>query len=182
MLELIAWIRHLEAENTKLETSDGNSERAMTEHPGTKLRKALSEQGLSVTEVARRLGIGRPALSNWLNGNSSTSIDMALSVERVFGLPAKQLLEQQLEYEYYRRLKPEFKCRTCPKKATVYMIHRGEHYCDDHAPLGESQVPTKSGRVGSGLGEISKKHLIETFPDGRDVDPDAVLKAWKPKK
>ncbi len=40
---------------------------------------------------------------------------------------------------------PRMKCRTCEKEATRYMPNSGEHYCMEHAPLDESQVPSGAG-------------------------------------
>jgi plasmid maintenance system antidote protein VapI len=54
------------------------------------------KEGLSVTDAAKKLEIGRPALSNVLNGNASLSIDLALKIENVFGLDARELLIKQV--------------------------------------------------------------------------------------
>lgn len=45
--------------------------------------------------AAQRLGVGRPALSNLLNGKASLSSDMALRLERAFGADHDQLLALQ---------------------------------------------------------------------------------------
>ena len=37
-------------------------------HPGTFIREHVIPKDMSVTDAARRLGVGRPALSNLLNG------------------------------------------------------------------------------------------------------------------
>lgn len=64
--------------------------------PGEYVREAfLKPKSLSVTDAAKILGIGRPALSNFLNGNSSLSSDMAVRVERAFGIPAQMLHDLQ---------------------------------------------------------------------------------------
>ena len=42
-------------------------------HPGGFIREHIIPQGMSVTDAAKRLGVGRPALSNLLNANSSLS-------------------------------------------------------------------------------------------------------------
>ncbi len=47
-------------------------------HPGAIVREdCLGPLGLSVTEAARRLGVGRQALSNLVNGKAAVSIEMA---------------------------------------------------------------------------------------------------------
>jgi addiction module HigA family antidote len=55
-------------------------------HPGKILAYYL--QGKSVTEVARHLGVTRPALSRVLNGKAGISADMAL--RGIFGLLPKR--------------------------------------------------------------------------------------------
>lgn len=68
-------------------------------HPGPYIRKHKIPAGMSVTEAARRLGVGRPALSNLLNGNASLSPDMAVRLERAFGADRQELLKMQREYD-----------------------------------------------------------------------------------
>ena len=40
---------------------------------------------MSVKKAAELLGVGRPALSNLLNGHASLSAEMALRLEKAFG-------------------------------------------------------------------------------------------------
>lgn len=54
---------------------------------------------MSVTEAARRLGVGRPALSNLLNGNASLSPEMAVRLKRAFGADRQELLTMQAEFD-----------------------------------------------------------------------------------
>ena len=64
------------------------------------LRARLSGQdSATVTDLAQRLSITRPALSNVLNGNAALSIPLALQIERIFGLEARALLVRQLDIE-----------------------------------------------------------------------------------
>lgn len=58
------------------------------------LRQSLG--GMSVTDAADALGIGRPALSSVLNGKARVSVRLALKAERLFGLHAEALLHKQL--------------------------------------------------------------------------------------
>ena len=51
-------------------------------HPGRILARYLD--GRSVTEVARHLGVTRPALSRVLNGKAGISADMALRISEAF--------------------------------------------------------------------------------------------------
>lgn len=65
-------------------------------HPGTFIRiEALDEFGLSVSAAARILGVRRATLSDLVNGNASLSPEMALRVEKGFGLSMDLLLRMQ---------------------------------------------------------------------------------------
>ena len=55
-------------------------------HPGSYIKQSVLPAGLSVTAAAKTLGIGRPALSNLLNGNASLSSEMATRIEAVRAL------------------------------------------------------------------------------------------------
>ena len=72
-------------------------------HPGTFIREQVILKGMSVTDAAKRLGVGRPALSNLLNGNSSLSPTMALRLEKSFGGDRQKLLELQSEFDRHNR-------------------------------------------------------------------------------
>jgi addiction module HigA family antidote len=68
-------------------------------HPGTFIRDEIIEPlALSVTEAARVLGVSRPAVSNLLNGNADLSGEMALRIEKAFGVSMDTLLRMQLSY------------------------------------------------------------------------------------
>lgn len=54
---------------------------------------------MTVTKAARRLGVGRPALSNFLNGRAALSQQMARRLERAFGADAAALLDLQARYD-----------------------------------------------------------------------------------
>lgn len=68
-------------------------------HPGTLIRAEVIPPGMTVTKAAQLIGIGRPALSNLLNGNASLSTDMAKRLEKAFKYPSKDLLEMQARYD-----------------------------------------------------------------------------------
>ena len=72
-------------------------------HPGTFIRiEALEELGLSVAAAARILGVRRATLSDLLNGNASLSPEMALRVEKAFGLSMDLLLRMQAWHDAAR--------------------------------------------------------------------------------
>ena len=70
---------------------------------GRHIRKTVIPPRMSVTEAARMLGVGRPALSNLLNGKAALSQDMALRLERTFGADRMTLLELQATSDQERR-------------------------------------------------------------------------------
>ncbi len=68
-------------------------------HPGTRIKAEVIPAGMSVTKAAELIGVGRPALSNLLNGNAALSADMATRLEKAFGCFRKDLLEMQAKYD-----------------------------------------------------------------------------------
>jgi addiction module HigA family antidote len=68
-------------------------------HPGARIKAEVIPSGMSVTRAAQLAGVGRPALSNLLNGNAALSADMATRLEKAFGFPRKDLLEMQAKYD-----------------------------------------------------------------------------------
>lgn len=69
-------------------------------HPGKTVRRdCLDKNGLSVTDAARVLGVDRQTLSNLLNGRSGISPEMAVRLEKAFGVPAREWLTRQLDHE-----------------------------------------------------------------------------------
>jgi addiction module HigA family antidote len=64
-------------------------------HPGAYVRQHVIPSNLTVKDAAKLLGVGRPALSNFLNGNSALSAEMAVRLERAFGTSQEKLFELQ---------------------------------------------------------------------------------------
>ncbi len=66
-------------------------------HPGAIVREeCLRPLGLTVTEGAKRLGIGRQTLSNLVNEKASVSIEMAYRLSKAFGSTPETWLGMQL--------------------------------------------------------------------------------------
>ncbi len=77
-------------------SSDGIKMGMTPSHPGAFIRlEVIEEFGLNVTAAARILGVRRATLSDLLNGNASLSPEMALRVEKAFGLSMDLLLRMQ---------------------------------------------------------------------------------------
>ncbi len=69
-------------------------------HPGEILREdVIVKLGLSVTEVAGRLGMSRVALSRVLNGKAAISPDLALRLELAGVSTARAWLALQAQYD-----------------------------------------------------------------------------------
>ncbi len=65
-------------------------------HPGEFVREEiLVELGLSVARAAEVLGVRRATLSDLVNGKASLSPEMALRVEKAFGVSMDTLLRMQ---------------------------------------------------------------------------------------
>lgn len=76
-------------------------------HPGPYIRERVIPSGISVTEAARRLGVGRPALSRMLNGKSSLSRQMAVRLEKTFDADGQFLLDMQAAFERHEHVGQE---------------------------------------------------------------------------
>jgi addiction module HigA family antidote len=71
-------------------------------HPGTFIREEiLDELALSVSEAAKILRVRRATLSDLINKNASLSAEMALRVEKAFGVKMETLLNMQTWYDAY---------------------------------------------------------------------------------
>ena len=66
---------------------------------GQHIRQKVIPLNMSVKDAAARLGVGRPALSNLLNGKASLSPVMALRLERAFGANRDELLGLQASHD-----------------------------------------------------------------------------------
>jgi addiction module HigA family antidote len=69
-------------------------------HPGAFIRtEILQPLELSVTDGAKALGVSRVALSSLLNAQADLSGDMALRIEKAFGVPMETLMRMQSSYD-----------------------------------------------------------------------------------
>ena len=81
-------------------------------HPGDFIRtEIVAAYGLSVTAAAKVLGVSRPALSNLLNQNADLSGEMALRIEKAFGVNMDTLMRMQAAYDIARARKDAGKIR-----------------------------------------------------------------------
>jgi antitoxin HigA-1 len=69
-------------------------------HPGQFIKMEIIEPlELSVTDAAQVLGVTRPALSALLNTRAALSPEMALRIEKAFGVKMDTLLRMQTAFE-----------------------------------------------------------------------------------
>src|SRR5574340_1236716 len=77
-------------------------------HPGGFVKTEIIESlGLSVTDAARALGVTRPALSAFLNERASLSPEMALRIEKAFGISMDTLMRMQNSFAIAQARKRE---------------------------------------------------------------------------
>jgi antitoxin HigA-1 len=77
-------------------------------YPGEFIRTDIIEPtGLTTTAAAQALGVSRPALSSLLNGRASLSGQMALRIEKAFGVRMDTLMRMQSAYEIAETRKSE---------------------------------------------------------------------------
>ncbi len=69
-------------------------------HPGDFIRTEIIEPaGLSVTAAALALQVSRPALSSLLNSKADLSGEMALRIEKAFGVKMDTLMRMQSAFD-----------------------------------------------------------------------------------
>jgi len=90
-------------------------------HPGDFIRtEIIGPSGLTVTSAAAALRVSRPALSSLLNGKAGLSGDMALRVEKAFGVKMDTLMRMQTSYDIAQTRKHERRIRVQPIQAGVH--------------------------------------------------------------
>jgi addiction module HigA family antidote len=72
-------------------------------HPGKVLKEALSQ--ISVTDAAKRLGVGRVALSRLLNGATGVSAEMDLRLSKALGTTPGFWYGMQANYDMWQAKK-----------------------------------------------------------------------------
>ncbi len=72
-------------------------------HPGKVISElCINPLGLTVTDVAKGLGVSRNTLSGLLSGKNSISPEMAIRLSRAFGGSAESWLTQQMQYDLWQ--------------------------------------------------------------------------------
>jgi antitoxin HigA-1 len=88
-------------------------------HPGGFIRHEIIEPlGLSVTGAAEALGVTRATLSTLLNERAHLSPEMALRIEKAFGVSMDTLMRMQNSYDIAQARKRESDIKVLPFKGT----------------------------------------------------------------
>ena len=77
-------------------------------HPGGFIKsEIIAALGLSVTDAVTALGVTRPALSALLNERAHLSSEMALRIEKAFGVSMDTLMRMQNSFDIAKARKRE---------------------------------------------------------------------------
>jgi addiction module HigA family antidote len=81
-------------------------------HPGDFIRtEIIDARGLSVTAAAQVLQVSRPTLSSLLNEKAGLSAEMALRIEKAFGVKMDTLMRMQTSYDIMKMRRRENELR-----------------------------------------------------------------------
>jgi addiction module HigA family antidote len=95
-------------------------------HPGGFVKSEIIEAlGLSVTNAAQVLGVTRAALSAVLNERAHLSPEMALRIEKAFGVSMDTLMRMQNSYDIAQTRKRAAEIKVAPFKASRSTRQRG---------------------------------------------------------
>ncbi|AMS29724.1 MAG TPA: addiction module antidote protein, HigA family [Hyphomonadaceae bacterium] len=84
-------------------------------HPGSFVKHEIIEPlGLSVTAAAAVLGVTRATLSTLLNERAHLSPEMALRIEKAFGVSMDTLMRMQNSYDIAQARKREGEIKVAP--------------------------------------------------------------------
>ena len=93
-------------------------------HPGGFVKSEIIEPlGLSVTTAAAVLGVTRATLSTLLNEHSQLSSEMALRIEKAFGVSMDTLMRMNNSYDIAQDRKREGEIKVSPFKRLPSAAH-----------------------------------------------------------
>ena len=93
-------------------------------HPGGFIKFEIIEPlGLSVTGAAEVLGVTRATLSTLLNERAHLSPEMALRIEKAFGVSMDTLMRMQNSYDIAQTRKREGEIKVAPFKGKPVEPH-----------------------------------------------------------
>ena len=68
-------------------------------HPGELIKDELKERKLTQKELSQMTGIKPSVLSETINGKRSVSLNVAVALEKVLGIPAEMWMNLQTQYD-----------------------------------------------------------------------------------
>lgn len=93
-------------------------------HTGDFIRtEIIYPTGLTVTAAAKLLDVSRPALSNLLNQKADLSAEMALRMEKAFGVKMGTLMAMQTAYNVAQARQREKQIKVRPFVMTAAAAH-----------------------------------------------------------
>ncbi len=93
-------------------------------HPGSFVKSEIvAPLGLSVTAAAAALGVTRATLSMLLNEHTHLSPEMALRIEKAFGVSMDTLMRMQNSYDIAQTRKREGEIEVAPFKGPTRQAH-----------------------------------------------------------
>jgi addiction module HigA family antidote len=109
-------------------------------HPGAHVREVfMKPRGLSVSAAAKLVGVGRPAFSNFVNGNASATPEMAARLEVAFGVGQADVMAMQAAYDV-----AQSKAKAAPAEAVSYTAPFLELRARDMEDWAQRNVPARS--------------------------------------
>jgi addiction module HigA family antidote len=147
-------------------------------HPGIYVRESIIPPGMSVKDAAKRLGIGRPALSNFLNGKSALSSEMAVRLEKTFGADRKRLLDMQAAYDQQERRASEKQVVVRPFVPNFLTIkaRQIEHWANSQIDA-RSHLPVLLRRLVNSTGNDLRKVDFPGYDNSQRKGPDGFVEA-----
>jgi addiction module HigA family antidote len=83
-------------------------------HIGSFIRDMVIPETITVSEAARHLGVTGPALTKLLDEKTSLSPEMALRIEKVFGIRMDTLLKMQVRFDAWQMRRRAHEIRLKP--------------------------------------------------------------------
>lgn len=148
-------------------------------HPGTYVRQNIIPSDMSVKAAAERLGIGRPALSNFLNGKSSLSLKMATRLEKAFGADRKELLDMQAVYNEQVSLTSdkEIAVRAFVPNFLTIKARQIEEWANSHIDS-RSRLPVLLRKLVHSTGSNLRQIDFPGYDNGQRKGSDGFVEAW----
>jgi addiction module HigA family antidote len=89
-------------------------------HPGAFIREEILDPlGLNVSEASKVLDVRRATLSDLINGNASLSAEMALRIEKAFGVKMETLLNMQAWHDAHTMRQREGEITVKPYRSSA---------------------------------------------------------------